>query len=74
MVGRERFEAPECLFQPGLIDLEAAGIAEMIYNSIAESPIDCQKVLVGNIMLSGGTTMYPGLSSRVEKDVKEQYV
>lgn len=26
-VGSERFEAPECLFQPNLIDVEAPGMA-----------------------------------------------
>ncbi|MFN9905797.1 MAG: actin, cytoplasmic 2, partial [bacterium] len=40
-VGRERFEAPECLFNPMLIDVESGGIADLIYESITESPIDC---------------------------------
>ena len=26
-----------------------------------------------NILLSGGTSMFPGLSSRLEKDIREQY-
>ena len=73
-VGRERFEAPECLFNPLLIDVESVGISELMFESINESPIDCQRALVGNIILTGGTTMFPGLSSRVEKDVKEIYV
>lgn len=73
-VGRERFEAPECLFNPMLIDVESPGIAELIYDSITESPIDCQRALVANVTLAGGTTMFPGLSSRVEKDLKEIYV
>jgi actin-related protein 2 len=45
-VGRERFEAPECLFNPMLIDVESVGISDLIYESIAESPIDCQRALV----------------------------
>lgn len=73
-VGRERFEAPECLFNPQLIDLESSGISELIYESITESPIDCQKALFGNITLAGGTTMFPGLSSRVEKDIRELFI
>lgn len=40
-VGRERFEAPECLFNPMLIDVESVGISNLIYDSITESPIDC---------------------------------
>jgi len=73
-VGRERFEAPECLFNPGLIDVESSGISELIFESINESPLDCQKALVSKVILTGGTTMFPGLSSRVEKDLKDIYV
>ena len=57
-----------------LIDVENSGISDMIFESINESPLDCQKALVNKVMLTGGTTMFPGLSSRVEKDLKEIYV
>jgi actin-related protein 2 len=40
-VGRERFEAPECLFNPMLIDVESLGISDLIFESINESPLDC---------------------------------
>lgn len=33
-VGGERFEAPEALFQPHLINVEGQGIAEMVFNTI----------------------------------------
>ena len=74
MVGRERFEAPECLFNPNLLDIEMPGISELMFEAVNESPMDCQKALVNNVILTGGTTMFPGLSSRVEKDLKEIYV
>jgi len=41
VVGRERFEAPECLFKPHLLELEDEGVAEMIYSSLAGCPLDC---------------------------------
>ena len=31
-VGQERFEAPECLFQPGLVDVEQPGVC-LLYTS-----------------------------------------
>jgi actin-related protein len=40
-VGRERFEAPECLFNPMLIDVESSGISDLMFESISESPLDC---------------------------------
>jgi actin-related protein 2 len=33
-VGGERFEAPEALFQPHLINVEGQGIAELVFNTI----------------------------------------
>jgi actin-related protein 2 len=30
--------------------------------------------LIDNVILTGGTTMFPGLSTRVEKDLKAIYV
>jgi actin-related protein 2 len=62
------------LFNPGYVDVESVGISDLIYESISECPIDCQRELVGNVILTGGTTMFPGLSSRVERDLKDIYV
>jgi len=39
-LGRERFMAPEILMNPGLIDLEDDGLAEMIYKSITSCAMD----------------------------------
>tara|TARA_B110000285_G_C15048813_1_gene575854 strand:+ start:877 stop:1293 length:417 start_codon:yes stop_codon:yes gene_type:complete len=74
ILGRERFMAPEILLNPALIESEDDGLTEMIYKSITSCPMDIQKPLAANIWLSGGTTMIPGLSSRIEHDLKELYV
>jgi actin-related protein len=63
-IGNERFRAPEALFQPSLLGLEASGIHETTYNSIMKCDVDIRKDLYGNIVLSGGTTMYPGIADR----------
>ncbi len=34
IIGRERFEAPECLFNPSLIDSEMAGISDMVMQTV----------------------------------------
>ena len=74
IIGRERFMAPEILMRPELIECEDDGLPDMIYNAITACPLDIQKPLAANIWLSGGTTMIPGLSSRIEHDLKEIYV
>lgn len=69
-IGRERFEAAECLFNPMLANVEDRGIADMIYESASKVEIDMFVPLVKNIVLTGGTTMFPGLSSRVDRELR----
>jgi len=73
-LGRERFEASEVLFNPGLIDCESVGVHEMLFNMIQEADIDLRPAFYKHIVLSGGSTMYPGLPSRLEKEVKDLYL
>merc|ERR1711931_224270 len=68
-VGNERFRAPETLFQPSLLGMEAVGIHETCYNSIMKSDIDIRKDLYANTVLSGGTTMFPGIADRMQKEI-----
>merc|ERR1712232_233013 len=68
-VGSERFRCPEALFKPSLIGLEAVGVHETTFNSIGKCDIDVRKDLYGNIVLSGGTTMYEGLPERMQKEI-----
>ncbi|CAG9531425.1 unnamed protein product [Cercopithifilaria johnstoni] len=68
-VGNERFRCPEALFQPSFLGMESAGIHESTYNSIMKCDIDIRKDLYANIVLSGGTTMYPGIADRMQKEV-----
>ena len=73
-VGQERFEAPEVLFKPFLIDKESVGISEMLFNTIQSVEIDTRPELYKHIVLSGGSTMYPGFPSRLEKDMTKLYL
>jgi len=68
-IGNERFRCPEVLFQPSLIGLEAVGIHETTYNSIMKCDVDIRKDLYGNIVLSGGTTMFAGIADRMQKEI-----
>jgi len=73
-VGGERFEAPEALFQPHLINVEAQGLAEMLFSAIQAADIDTRPEFYKHIVLSGGSTMYPGLPSRLERELKQLYL
>nr|APR63594.1 actin family protein 7 [Populus tomentosa] len=68
-IGAECFRCPEVLFQPSLIGMEAPGIHETTYNSIMKCDVDIRKDLYGNIVLSGGSTMFPGIADRMSKEI-----
>ncbi|KAG0722750.1 actin [Chionoecetes opilio] len=68
-IGNERFRCPETLFQPSLLGMEADGIHDTVYNSIMKCDVDIRKDLYANIVMSGGSTMYPGMSDRLQKEL-----
>jgi len=70
-VNTPRFMAPEALFDPGLIKEgdEALGMHQMCAESIKECDLDIRTELYGNLILSGGTTLYTGLPDRLEQEV-----
>jgi len=70
-IGNERFRCPEALFQPSFIGMESMGIHETAYTSIMKCDIDIRKDLFANIVLSGGTTMYPGVADRMQKEITQ---
>jgi len=73
-VGGERFEAPEVLFEPHLIDVEGGGMADQLFDCINKADVDTRPEFYNHIVLSGGSTMYPGLPSRLEKDIRKLYL
>merc|ERR1712171_5892 len=66
-IGNERFRCPEALFQPSFLGMESAGVHETAYNSIMKCDVDIRKDLYGNVVLSGGSTMFPGIAERMNK-------
>ena len=61
-------------YQPHLINVEGQGIAELVFNSIQAAEMDMRPDLYKHIVLSGGSTMYPGLPSRLEREIKQLYL
>ena len=68
-IGSERFRCPEVLFTPSLVGMEAQGIDDTAFNSIMKCDVDIRKDLYGNVVLSGGTTMFPGIADRMYKEI-----
>merc|ERR1711974_235587 len=69
IVDEERYQVTEALFDPSLIGREALGIHEMTYKSINICDIDLRRDLYQNILLSGGTTTFPGMAERMQYEI-----
>ncbi len=70
-IGNECFHCTEALFQPHLIGFEfLAGIHDDIFKSIMICDANIRSELFANIVLSGGTSLFPGLAERIQKEVK----
>ncbi|GAB1316090.1 Beta-actin [Madurella fahalii] len=68
-VSKERFLTPEVLFQPSIIGVNSYGIHEAISDSIPKCDRDIQRDLWGNVVMSGGNTLYPGICDRVLREL-----
>ncbi|KAH3766564.1 actin, alpha skeletal muscle [Pelomyxa schiedti] len=55
--------------KPSFLGMEAAGIHEICYNSIMKCDVDIRRDLYSNIVLSGGTSMFPGMADRMQKEM-----
>lgn len=71
-IGPERFRAAEVLFQPQLIGLEYPGVHNCLVNSIMKTDLDLRKTLFSQIVLSGGSTMFPGFGDRLLNEVRKK--
>jgi len=69
-VGNERFRCAEVLFQPSLIGNEAEGIHALTFNSIMKCDVDIRRDLYGNVVMSGGSTMFKGIADRMQKELQ----
>uniref|UniRef100_H0XNM6 Actin like 7A n=1 Tax=Otolemur garnettii TaxID=30611 RepID=H0XNM6_OTOGA len=66
---QERFFCPEVLFQPDLIGKSTLGMHMLAFQSAASCESAFQKVLFGNMLLSGGTGSLSGLQFRMQKEL-----
>merc|ERR1712242_267090 len=57
------------LYDPSVIGVESKGIHELTYTSIMKCDVDIRKDLYANIVLSGGSTMFPGMADRMSKEM-----
>jgi len=68
-IGAERFRCPEVLFKPSFIGMEKDGVDILTNDTINKCDVDIRRDLYGNIVMSGGTTMFKDIDKRMEKEI-----
>ena len=52
--------------------MEAPGIQSAMFDSVQKCDVDMRRDMYGNILLSGGSTMFPGFSDRLRVELLEK--
>jgi len=68
-IGAERFRCPEVLFKPSFIGKEKEGVHILTNETIKKCDVDIRRDLYGNIVMSGGTTMFKDIDKRMKKEI-----
>ncbi|CAN0019975.1 unnamed protein product [Ectocarpus sp. 6 AP-2014] len=71
-VGPERYRAPECLFHPEQLGSESMGVHDCLLKGIMRTDMDMRRTLFGQVVLSGGSTLFPGFGDRLLNEVRKQ--
>ena len=64
-----RYLCPEALFQPNLLGMSSGGVHETTYNCIMKCDKDIREYMFSNIVLSGGSTLFPGFAKRLQNEI-----
>ena len=70
-MGPETFRAPEILFKPELIGSESRGVHDSLVTSIMHTDIDLRRALFSQMVLAGGSTMFPGFGDRLLNEIRK---
>ena len=70
-IGSERFRAPEVLFNPSLIGREFDGLPHQVRASIQNTDSELRSLLFQNVVLTGGSSSFPGLPERLTTELKK---
>ncbi|MDD1779398.1 MAG: hypothetical protein LUQ65_14645 [Candidatus Helarchaeota archaeon] len=70
-IGEERFLAPETLFTPQKQNVKAVDV--LIHEVVSGFDTPIQQALLGNILLTGGTSLLPGLMERLYEELVRKF-
>ncbi|GFQ72130.1 actin-related protein 5 [Trichonephila clavata] len=68
-IGVERTRVPEVIFQPTMVGIEQAGLAETIEMVLARYSLSDQQKLAENVFITGGCAKLPFIKERIETEL-----
>ena len=71
-LGTECFKVGEALFQPSLAGKDLNGIHKHANESIKKCDEHIKEALYANVLLSGGSTMFPNMGERLKREIREE--
>merc|ERR1712159_931215 len=70
MGNNERISVPELLFHPSDVGIQQAGVVEAVVQSLHDLPEYLQESALSNVVLHGGSCLFPGFRDRFEADLR----
>ena len=70
-IGKEKFQACECLFNPKEFGYNCKSLQEQFMETIKLSDMDIREFMFANIIFNGGSTLFKGFKQRADKEIKE---
>lgn len=70
VLGPERFRGPEVLFDPSIVGSEDGGVASVVSLAAKKADLDLRAALCSQIVLAGGSTLFPGFGDRLLRELK----
>lgn len=72
-LGTQRYAAAESIFQPSLLGLkDDRALPSLAVESVRKCDADISGLLYGNVVLSGGGSLFRGLPERLGKEIQEK--
>ncbi|XP_026565419.1 actin, clone 302-like [Pseudonaja textilis] len=68
-IDTERFRCPEGLFYAPYVGKECCGVHETVFNAVMKCDRDLYSTMFKNVVLAGGTSMFPGFAERLQPEV-----
>merc|ERR1712132_10167 len=69
-VHNQMIRCPELMFKPSLDGKEMMGLHELTKKTVNDCDLDVRKDLLGNVVMSGGTTMFPNMPERLQSEIQ----